>query len=194
MGELVEVLRNQISGLSNVKIVLGKEAESVQSVSEHYDVPLTSVLWTGPNPDNDQGYSEISVFAVGYSNQQVEHIEVGYGTLIPDKEVPISGILHESDVHQSKRSPEGHRLFRLMVPKSRWKGDEDSIRTSAEQLLAKDPVMFEKIGERRIPSYIPGHLSKVAQIKPECSYAGWYYSGVSITHVADQAERIAELF
>lgn len=194
MSELIGELRNQISKLENVSIALGNNAESVQSVSKHYDVPSTSILWTGPNQEFEQGYSEITVFAVGYTNQQVKHIEVGYGTLIPDKEIPISGILHESDVHQSKRSPDGHRLFRLMVPNQRWKGDNESVRISAESLLANDPVLFKKIGERKIPSYIPGHLSKMNQLNPEWSYAGWQYSGVSITHIVDQAERIAELF
>ena len=177
-----------------MKIILGNKADSIQSISKHYDIPSTSVLWTGPNPEFEQGYSEITVFAVGYTNQQVKHIEVGYGTLIPDKEIPISGILHESDVHQSKRSPEGDRLFRLMVPNNRWSGDDESVRISAESLLAKEPVLFKKIGERRIPSYMPGHLSKMSQMNPEWSYSGWSYSGVSITHVVDQAERIAELF
>ena len=194
MSELIGELRNQISKLENVSIALGNNAESVQSVSKHYDVPSTSILWTGPNQEFEQGYSEITVFAVGYTNQQVKHIEVGYGTLIPDKEIPISGILHESDVHQSKRSPDGHRLFRLMVPNQRWKGDNESVRISAESLLANDPVLFKKIGERKIPSYTPGHLSKMNQLNPEWSYAGWQYSGVSITHIVDQAERIAELF
>ena len=194
MSELIGELRNQISKLENVSIALGNNAESVQSVSKHYDVPSTSILWTGPNHEFEQGYSEITVFAVGYTNQQVKHIEVGYGTLIPDKDIPISGILHESDVHQSKRSPDGHRLFRLMVPNQRWKGDNESVRISAESLLASDPVLFKKIGERKIPSYTPGHLSKMNQLNPEWSYAGWQYSGVSITHIVDQAERIAELF
>lgn len=194
MSELIGELRNQISKLENVSIALGNNAESVKSVSKHYDVPSTSILWTGPNQEFEQGYSEITIFAVGYTNQQVKHIEVGYGTLIPDKEIPISGILHESDVHQSKRSPDGHRLFRLMVPNQRWKGDNESVRISAESLLANDPVLFKKIGERKIPSYTPGHLSKMNQLNPEWSYAGWQYSGVSITHIVDQAERIAELF
>ena len=194
MNEIVTALHNQISKLDNVKIILGKQAKSIQSISEVYDVPITSVLWTGPNPELEQGYSEISIFAVGYKNNQVEHIGVGYGTLIPDKEIPISGILHESDVHQSKRCPSGHRLFRLMVPRNRWDGEDESVKTSAESLLAKDPVLFEKIGDRRIPSYRPGHLSKMSLLNPMCSYAGWSYSGVSITHVVDQAERIAELF
>ena len=81
-----------------------------------------------------------------------------------------------------------------MVPNVRWEGDNESVKISVESLLAKKPVMFKKIGERKIPSYMPGHLKKMDQIKPEWSYAGWHYSGVSVTHVADQAERIAELF
>mgnify|MGYP005655052815 CR=1 FL=1 len=54
--------------------------------------------------------------------------------------------------------------------------------------------MFTKIGERRIPKYKPGYMSKLIQIDDSLSYAGWNYSGVAITHVVAEAERIAELF
>ena len=49
-------------------------------------------------------------------------------------------------------------------------------------------------GEREIPKYEPGHLSRMDKVKPLCSYAGWGFSGVSITHVVDESERIADLF
>ena len=69
-----------------------------------------------------------------------------------------------------------------------------SVQECAENLLAPNPVLFEKIGDRTIPRYKPGHMGKVAKINPKCTYVGWHYSGVAITHVVDQAERIAELF
>ena len=64
----------------------------------------------------------------------------------------------------------------------------------AEKLLAKDPVLFVKIGVRKIPSYPAGYMADLKHLNNECSYAGWSISGVSITHVVDEAERFAELF
>ena len=194
MQTLVDALVDQISKLENVTIVKGDLAQSPSSLATTYNVPLASVLWAAPNPDFVQNSSEISIFAIGYSNQQVSHIKKGYGTLIPNDGLPISGILHESDVHHSQRSPEGHRLFRLMVPHNRWDKNLNSVQECAEALLAENPVMFKKIGERKIPNYKPGHMTKMSQISLECSFVGWYYSGVSITHVIDQSERIAEFF
>ena len=75
---------------------------------------------------------------MGFSEKSVRNIEYGYGTLIPDKSIPISGILHESDIHASKRSPEGHRLFRLMVPHNRWDLDEKSIECT-KKIMGSEP-------------------------------------------------------
>lgn len=194
MQTLVDRLAIELSKLDNVTVNHGNAAESPESIASSYGVTEESVLWTAPSTEYEQESSKISIFAIGYANEQVSHIANGYGTLIPSNELPISGILHESDVHQSARSPPGHRLFRLMVPHKRWNDDIDSVKESAESLIAKDPVIFTKIGERAIPRYKPGHLSRMAKIESKCSYAGWFYSGVSITHVVDQAERIAELF
>jgi len=138
--------------------------------------------------------SALSVFAIGYREEQVANVKVGYGTLIPDRQLPISGILHESDLHHSQRCPEGHRLFRLMVPHNRWDKDEQKVVQCAEKLLAKDPVLFVNIGERKIPSYPAGYMADLKRLNDEFSYAGWSISGVSITHVVDEAERFAELF
>ena len=194
MEKLVESLVEQISNLENVSIVYGGESESLDSISKTYNVPLESILWAAPNPKFENNSSKISIFAIGYSVQQVSHIEKGYGTLVPDEDFPVSGILHESDIHHSQRCPKGHRLFRLMVPHNRWDKETGSVLKCAESLLAHNPVIFKKIGERKIPSYTPGHMAKLSQISLECSYVGWSYSGVSITHVIDQSERIAELF
>ena len=194
MQTLIDALSDQISNLDNVTIIQGDRAKSPESVAAKYEIPLESIIWTAPNPEVTQDYSKISIFAIGYKNQQVSQVKTGYGTLIPSIDYPISGILHESDVHDSARSPDGHRLFRLMVPDVRWDGDLKSVQECAENLLAPNPVIFEKIGDRTIPRYKPGHMGKVAKINPKCTYVGWHYSGVAITHVVDQAERIAELF
>ena len=163
-------------------------------MAAEYNVPVSSIIWSAPGLKDGYESTELSIFAIGYEHQQVAKVKLGYGTLIPNQSLPISGILHESDIHQSQRSPSGHRLFRLMVPHSRWDKDEASVLACAEKLLAKNPVLFTKIGERKIPSYQPGYMAEVATLSPNFSMVGWGVSGVSITHVVDEAERVAELF
>lgn len=195
MQSLIDGLHKQLESMENVTVITGQTVESPQSVASQFEVPLESVLWTAPVLENDRQLTELSVFAVGYHNDDVAHIDYGYGTLIPDASIPISGILHESDLHDSKRAPDGHRLFRIMAPHTRWGGDESEILNSIERLLSdKKPVLFRNLGVQTIPSYPPGYMQGLSQKFTDCSYVGWGMSGVSITHVVDEAERVAELF
>jgi protoporphyrinogen oxidase len=194
MISLIDALVAVLSSLENVEIRLEQEAQSAQAVAQEYGITVESIIWAAPGVQDNFTESSLSIFAIGYRDEQVANVKVGYGTLIPDSKLPISGILHESDLHHSQRCPEGHRLFRLMVPHNRWDNDEQKVVECAEKLLAKDPVLFVKIGERKIPSYPPGYMADLKQLNNDCSYAGWSISGVSITHVVDEAERFAELF
>lgn len=194
MQSLVDALVTALSSLENVEMRLEQEAQSAQAVAQEYDIAVESVIWAAPRVQENSTESSLSIFAIGYREEQVADVKVGYGTLIPDSQLPISGILHESDLHHSQRCPEGHRLFRLMVPHNRWDKDEQKVIQCAEKLLARDPVLFVKIGERKIPSYSPGYMTSLNQLDKDCSFAGWSISGVSITHVVDEAERFAELF
>ena len=194
MQSLVDALVTALSSLENVEMRLEQEAQSAQAVAQEYGITVESVIWAAPGVQENFTESSLSIFAIGYREEQVADVKVGYGTLIPDSQLPISGILHESDLHHSQRCPEGHRLFRLMVPHNRWDKDEQKVIQCAEKLLAKNPVLFVKIGERKIPSYSPGYMTSLSQLDKDCSYAGWSISGVSITHVVDEAERFAELF
>jgi protoporphyrinogen oxidase len=194
MLSLTDALVAVLSSLENVEIRLEQEAQSAQAVAQEYGITVESIIWAAPGVQDNFTESSLSIFAIGYRDEQVANVKVGYGTLIPDSKLPISGILHESDLHHSQRCPEGHRLFRLMVPHNRWDNDEQKVVECAEKLLAKDPVLFVKIGERKIPSYPPGYMADLKQLNNDCSYAGWSISGVSITHVVDEAERFAELF
>ena len=194
MITLTKGLIESLQSMPNVEIMLNYNAQSPKSVAAENNVPISSVIWSAPGLQEDFESTELSIFAIGYEGQQVSGVKLGYGTLIPNKSLPISGVLHESDIHQSKRSPAGHRLFRLMVPHSRWDKDESSVLACAEELLAEKPVLFTKIGERQIPRYKPGYMSKTSAMSPDFTMVGWAVSGVSITHVVDEAERIAELF
>ena len=194
MITLTKALIERLNNMSNVEIRLNYNAQSPKSVAAENNVPLSSIIWSAPGLKDSYESTDLSIFAIGYEHQQVAKVKLGYGTLIPNQSLPISGILHESDIHQSKRSPSGHRLFRLMVPHSRWDKDESSVLACAEKLLANKPVLFTKIGERKIPRYKPGYLADIATLSPDFSMVGWAVSGVSITHVVDEAERVAELF
>ena len=176
-------------------IITGQEVESPESTAKQFDVPLSSILWTAPVVDKGRELTKLSVFAVGYREADVANVDYGYGTLIPDASIPISGILHESDLHHSKRAPNGHRLFRIMAPHARWEGDEKEIKHSIERLLSKEePVLFRNLGVQTIPSYPPGYLRDLSFDSQGCSFVGWGVSGVSVTHVVDEAERLSELF
>ena len=195
MQTLVHALQNQLESLDNVTIITGQEVESPEFTAKQFDVPLSSILWTAPVVDKGRELTKLSVFAVGYREADVANVDYGYGTLIPDASIPISGILHESDLHHSKRAPNGHRLFRIMAPHARWEGDEKEIKHSIEQLLSKEePVLFRNLGVQTIPSYPPGYLRDLSFDSQGCSFVGWGVSGVSVTHVVDEAERVSELF
>ena len=194
MQTLVNALVEHLEELPNVSIELNQSYSTPNEVAELHNLPLHSIIWCAPTSRNPTEFTELDIYAVGYSDADTPNIPIGYGTLIPDSTVPISGILHESDVHQSPRAPSGHRLFRIMAPRDRG-GDVDSIKKSLRQILSDaEPVMFENIGTRRIPSYPPGYMSKLLLDKTEFTRAGWFYSGVSVTHVVAEAERIAGLF
>ncbi len=195
MESLVVALQSQLESLENVTVITGQTVESPQSIASEFEVPLESVLWTAPVVEKGRSLTHLSVFAVGFRDIDVADVRYGYGTLIPDASIPISGILHESDLHHSKRAPEGHRLFRIMVPHNRWGGDENLIRKSIERLLShKEPALFRNLGIQTIPSYPPGYMQEISQKATDCNYLGWGMSGVSVTHVVDEAERVAELF
>ena len=196
MEDIIRVLHDTISKMGNVEIILENGEGGPEELSSAYDIPISSMIWTSSLPGRDHGETTLSVFAVGFQEEVVSGVEIGYGTLIPDPNTPISGILHESDIHSSRRAPEGHRLFRLMVPHTRWDGNEQTVREALRGLngFSREPAIFRRIGERAIPRYPPGYLSSLKNYAGDLSLAGWTGSGVSVTHVVDEAERISELF
>jgi protoporphyrinogen oxidase len=194
MEVLVKALKEQLEAMSNVEILLNHNIANPQFASEQFATPISSIIWTAPGLIDDYQETSLSIFAVGFEQQQVKDVPLGYGLLIPDKSIPISGILHESDLHHSKRAPEGHRLFRLMVPHERWDHDDSSVKESLSTFFGNaQPVLFENIGSRIIPRFKPGHMEKISKLSYQFTYLGWSVSGVAITHVVDEAERLLEL-
>jgi len=194
MGALVDALQKRLESMSNVEILLSTDVESPSSVAETFEVPLSSIIWTAPGLLEHQKTNWISIFAVGFHQNDVKDVPIGYGVLIPDDSIPFSGVLHESDVHHSKRTPAEHRLFRIMVPHGRWDMEDESIEQALSVYFGKaKPVIFENIGTRGIPQFKPGHMAHVAHLAYDFTYLGWSVSGVAITHVVDEAERLVEL-
>ena len=194
MQTLVLTLEQALLRLENVTITLNAGATTPQSVAEERNLPLSSVVWCAPLDRLPEAFTTLNVYAVGYVEGDVADVPVGYGTLIPDASSPISGILHESDVHGTPRAPQGHRLFRIMSP-TRQTGTDETVRSAlAHHLGEADPVLFEHIGVRAIPSYPPGYMASLSTDTPGFTRAGWCFSGVSVTHVVAEAERIAARF
>ena len=195
MTDLTDKLARELDEMPNVSIILGSKYDSLTEISQDFGVPIGAIIWSAPGILQKKAGSDVSVFAVGYRELDVSRVPVGYGTLYPDNDIVFSGLLHESDVHVGRRAPSGHRLFRLMVPTSRWSGDdEEIIRSLKENFVDAEPVLFQKIGDRSIPSYEPGYMKRITNTDLDCSVTGWAGSGVSIIHVVDEAERISEMF
>lgn len=195
MRELIDKLGQELADMPNVTVILGSKYESLTEISEKFGVKTESIIWSAPGILQKNADSEVSVFVVGYKEEDVVEVPIGYGTLFPEPDIVFSGILHESDVHVGRRAPDGHRLFRLMVPISRWSGDEQEIIDCLkENFVDIAPVMFEKIGDRSIPAYEPGYMKRISTVDLDHTLTGWGGSGVSIVHVVDESERISELF
>ena len=193
MEGLVEALVDALNGDDMVSMRFNVDVPSPEAAAEHAGLSLTSVLWAAPRPEDEPG-PELTVAVVGYTHADASAVPVGYGTLCPDPSSPVSGILHESDVHHGARAPSGHRLFRVMVPHARWDGEEGSLRQTVKQMLCPaEPVLFEVLGTRRVPHVRPGHMQRVAEHAAPWSWIGWSATGVAITHVVSEAERLADL-
>ena len=193
MQTLVDALVQELKMFENVKFHFNQDISKPEEVATEHHVSISSVIWCAPLERTNEDFTSLDVYVAGYHNNGVSEVQRGYGTLIPDADLPISGILHESDVHSSPRTPADHRLFRIMAPTSRA-SSEEAVRACLKQILThSEPVIFKKIGTRKIPIYAPGYMSKL-DINREYTRAGWFYSGVSVTHIIAEAERIADLF
>ena len=194
MQTLIDALVAQLGQLSNVQIHYQQQFDNPEQVALEQNLPIHSIIWCAPLDRTAEDQTELDVYAVGYASKDITTVPIGYGTLIPDDEIPVSGILHESDVHTTSRAPANHRLFRIMAPRGR-EGDEAAVRNSLKQILSgKEPILFKKIGQRSIPSYNPGYMSTFDDNNRSFTRAGWFFSGVSVTHVVAEAERIADKF
>ena len=193
MEGIVEALMEALDDDDMVDVRFSVDASSPEAAADHAGLSVASVLWAAPRMEDEPGL-ELTVAVVGYTHAAAASVPVGYGTLCPDPSSPVSGVLHESDVHHGARAPPGHRLFRVMVPHARWDGEERSLRKAVEAMLCPaEPALFEVLGTRRVPHVRPGHMQRVAKHAEPWSWIGWSATGVAITHVVSEAERLADL-
>ena len=85
MQSLIDALVTVLSDMKNVEIILEREADTAQSVAQEYDIAVESVIWAAPGVQENFTESSLSIFAIGYREEQVANVKVGYGTLIPDR-------------------------------------------------------------------------------------------------------------
>jgi len=194
MQTLIDRLVERLEALDNVVFTMNAPVKTPADLARDRAIPLSGIIWCAPLERQPTDYTHLNVYAAGYKTEDTASVPLGYGTLIPDETSPVSGVLHESDVHGSPRAPPGHRLFRVMSPAAQTGTDAD-VKAALRHLLCEaEPVLFEKIGERTIPSYPPGYMASLDPTDAAFTRASWFYSGVSVTHVVAEAERIAALF
>ena len=96
---LVDRLVERLEQLDNVHCSLGVYVASPEALAAERGQPLSSIVWCAPLHRGPTEFTRLSVYAVGFTEADARSVPVGYGTLIPDENAPISGVLHESDVH-----------------------------------------------------------------------------------------------
>ncbi|HYW36405.1 MAG TPA: protoporphyrinogen oxidase [Balneolaceae bacterium] len=142
-------------------------------------------------------YAPVSVLALGFRREQIQHPLDGFGMLIPEKESSsLLGCLFSSSLFP-KRAPENHALLTCFIGGMRnpdWatKSTENikkEILPQLNTLLDVDgqPVFQQHIfWQQAIPQYTMGyedHLQAMAEIEsthPGLFLAGNYRGGVSV--------------
>jgi oxygen-dependent protoporphyrinogen oxidase len=151
----------------------------------------------------------ITVVALGFDTDSLDHPLDGFGFLVPRGEGPrILGALWESSVYAG-RAGEGRALIRVMAggahdPGFVRLGDDESIGLVRRDLrmtmgVTADPQRAIVIRHHEgIPQYTVGHLDRVAAIDaalarlPGLHLAGHGYRGVGINYVIANARALAD--
>jgi oxygen-dependent protoporphyrinogen oxidase len=150
----------------------------------------------------------VAVVCLGWSDDAVQHLERGFGFLVPGRErLPILGTLFDTWVFPN-RSPTGRVLMRTMIGGARDPGclDESDAQLTERALgalrrlldLRADPEMIFVVRHARgIPQYPVGHARTLAQITtrlaryPGLHLAGNSYRGIAMNACIKEAEALA---
>jgi protoporphyrinogen/coproporphyrinogen III oxidase len=154
-------------------------------------------------------YPPVSVLALGFRREEVEHPLDGFGVLVPEKEpFSILGCLFSSSMFDG-RAPAGHVLLTCFVGGSRA---PELARQPADRLTAialgdlrrllgvrGEPVFRRhRFWERAIPQYTLGYgtvLERLAEIEhdmPGLHFAGNYRRGISTGEALASGREAAE--
>lgn len=161
---------------------------------QHVDVELSADL----QPLHDVAYPPVTVFALGFKRDDVDHPLDGFGMLVPGKEqgIRILGTIFSSTVFPN-RAPEGEVLLTTLVGGAR-KGDlcalgddylRDFVLDDLYNLLGvhADPVFMKQISwNHAIPQYNVGYgqvkatLDALESQHKGLFFAGNYRAGISV--------------
>ena len=81
----------------------------------------------------------------------------------------------------------------VMVPRARWDGEELAQKDREADAVPCRACAVRGVGTRRVAHVCPGHMRRVAEHAAPWSWIGWSATGVAITHVVSEAERLADL-
>ncbi len=215
-------LSSRVRGIhrSDDKWVLGVEADG--AFSEHaadavvyaarlYDLPgLNLTGGVDLKPLSEVMHPPISVVALGYSRNQIDHPLDGFGLLVPEVESDfrILGALFSSTLFPN-RAPENHSLFTCFIGGARCPDLataptpllQDLAHGDLQKLLGirGEPQMAHRIlWKKGIPQYTLGYgrvhetLARVEKASPGLFLAGNYRRGISVSDTVDTAVETAE--
>lgn len=184
------------------QVVLACPSSSAAALLTTLDAELSAAVATIPT-------APVAVVCLGYAAKDLEHVEPGFGFLVPGRErLGILGTLFDTWVFPG-RSPEGRVLLRTMIGGARDRGaldlgDDDLVsraRQALEVLLGvgADPeLQFVVRHSRGIPQYPVGHADKLAYIDeraralPGLWLAGNSYHGIAMNSCMREAETLSE--
>ena len=142
-------------------------------------------------------YSAVSVVALGFNADDIDHALDGFGFLVPAIENrEILGCLWSSSIYPGQRSPDGTKLLRVMVGGARAPRlalrDDDALLSSVRRELGDilgvhgDPLFTRIIRwTNAIPQYGLGHLRRVAEVESLCEkWPGLHVTGNAFRGVA----------
>ncbi len=134
-------------------------------------------------------YAPLSVFALGFKSEQIQHPLDGFGMLIPEVEnYKTLGVLFSSTLFPG-RTPKGHQLLTCFIGGARNPGlaskTKESLQAIAlndlDQLLGidGDPVFtHHRFWQKAIPQYNVGYVHYLSLMKEiEKQHPGLYLDG-----------------
>ena len=190
------------TSLEAERVVVASPAWTAAPLLAGVDRDLAALVASVPS-------APVAVVCLGLAESDLQHIERGFGFLVPGREnLPILGTLYDTWVFPNRSQP-GRVLWRTMIGGARDPGAiEASDGKLAERTLAAlqkllglraHPEMVRVIRHPRgIPQYPVGHAATLARIDtalsrhPGLLLSGNSYRGIAMNSCIREAESLAE--